>query len=142
MPKFGKTSIKNLQTADERLQKVLYKAIVNCPVDFSISYGHRTTAAQKELYAQGRTKPGKIVTNIDGVNKLSKHNYFPSKAIDIVIADTEKAFDIATLAFVAGWIMATANELGIDITWGGNWDGDYVILTDQKLIDMPHFEVG
>ena len=141
MPKFGKTSERNLLLVDNKLKEVMYEAIADCPVDFGVSYGHRTTTAQQQLYAQGRTQPGKIVTNIDGVHKLSKHNYNPSKAVDIVIADKTKAYDEATLAFVAGWIMATAKRLNIDITWGGNWDNDYTILTDQKLIDMPHFEI-
>lgn len=48
----------------------------------------RSTEEQQALYAQGRTKPGKKVTWIDGVNKRSKHNPLPppgpqkSRAID------------------------------------------------------------
>jgi hypothetical protein len=33
----------------------------------------RTTQEQEDLYAFGRTKPGKIVTNADGVRNLSRH---------------------------------------------------------------------
>ena len=35
--------------------------------------GFRTVARQKELYAQGRTKPGEIVTYKDGVVHPSDH---------------------------------------------------------------------
>ena len=38
-----------------------------------VTDGLRTTKRQQELYAQGRTKPGKIVTNADGVRKKSNH---------------------------------------------------------------------
>lgn len=38
-----------------------------------ITDGGRTTERQQELYAQGRTKPGPIVTNADGVTKRSNH---------------------------------------------------------------------
>ncbi|MED0738884.1 M15 family metallopeptidase, partial [Aneurinibacillus thermoaerophilus] len=38
-----------------------------------ITQGYRSIAEQNELYAQGRTKPGKIVTNAKG--GTSYHNY-------------------------------------------------------------------
>ena len=50
----------------------------------------RSTAEQQELFAQGRTKPGPIVTWIDGVTKIGAHNPVPgkkpeSRAIDVGI---------------------------------------------------------
>ena len=38
-----------------------------------VTEARRTTERQQELYAQGRTKPGSIVTWLDGVNTISKH---------------------------------------------------------------------
>lgn len=38
-----------------------------------VTDGVRTAEKQRALYAQGRTQPGKIVTNADGVNKPSNH---------------------------------------------------------------------
>ena len=38
-----------------------------------VTEGLRTIARQQTLYAQGRTSPGKIVTNCDGVSKKSRH---------------------------------------------------------------------
>jgi peptidoglycan L-alanyl-D-glutamate endopeptidase CwlK len=50
----------------------------------------RSTAEQQALYAQGRTKPGRIVTWKDGVTQYSKHNPIPtpggvqlSRALDV-----------------------------------------------------------
>jgi peptidoglycan L-alanyl-D-glutamate endopeptidase CwlK len=51
----------------------------------------RSTDEQAELFQQGRTKPGKIVTWIDGVTKIGAHNPIPgaveqkSRAIDVGI---------------------------------------------------------
>jgi hypothetical protein len=33
-----------------------------------------------------------------------------------------------------------AEETGVDIRWGGDWDGDRS-LEDQTFHDLPHFEV-
>lgn len=95
------------------------------------SYTLRTFAEQDALYAQGRTKAGKIVTNARG--GASYHNY--GKAIDIVLIingkeaswDINKDFDgdkkadwqeIVNIFKQYGW------------TWGGDW----------TFKDAPHFE--
>lgn len=55
-----------------------------------ITSGYRSFAEQNKLYAQGRTAPGKIVTNAKGGQ--SNHNY--GLAIDYVLlsADGKKRF--------------------------------------------------
>lgn len=49
------------------------------------SGGKRSQTDQAALYAKGRTKPGSIVTDCDGLNKKSKHQL--GIATDIVPAD-------------------------------------------------------
>ena len=83
MNKFSESSLKKLGTCDERLQQVMNAAIIDSPIDFGIIYGIRTPEEQYELYKQGRTKQGNIVTYKDGYRELSTHNYSPSKACDI-----------------------------------------------------------
>ena len=95
------------------------------------AYTLRTFAEQDVIYAQGRTKPGKIVSNAKG--GLSMHNY--GLAVDIVLIldgkeaswDTKKDFDgdgkadwqeIVTIFKQYGW------------EWGGDW----------KFVDAPHFQ--
>jgi peptidoglycan L-alanyl-D-glutamate endopeptidase CwlK len=54
----------------------LVELLVNCAVAgqrYVITSGTRTYQEQNELYAQGRTKPGKIVTNAKGGQ--SYHNF-------------------------------------------------------------------
>lgn len=47
--------------------------LLNHPMMVLKEGGFRTAAKQAELYAKGRTAPGDIVTNCDGVRKRSKH---------------------------------------------------------------------
>src|SRR5690606_12846620 len=50
----------------------------------------RTTEEQQALFAKGRTAPGKIVTYVDGVKTLSKHQVHPDgyvHAIDFAFVD-------------------------------------------------------
>jgi len=135
---FGRNSQEQLSSCDKNLQAVMQLAIKRTTVDFGISEGHRTPQRQLELYAQGRTKPGNIVTSV----KVSKHNGSPSAAVDIFAYVNGKAvWDQAHMCLVAGVILACADELRIKIRWGGNWDGDGEIISDQNFIDLPHFEL-
>jgi peptidoglycan L-alanyl-D-glutamate endopeptidase CwlK len=45
------------------------------------------------------------------------------------------------MCYLAGVIQCAAAELGYDLRWGGNWDGDGEIIKDQKFNDLPHFEI-
>jgi len=95
------------------------------------SFTLRTFAEQDALFAQGRTKPGSIVTKAKG--GLSMHNY--GLAIDIVLIidgktaswDVKGDFDgdgksdwmeVVTIFKQHGW------------EWGGDW----------KFYDAPHFQ--
>lgn len=148
MFKFGKTSKDRLESAHKDLRLIMETAIRYSDVDFGIAEGHRSVARQKELYAQGRTKPGKIVTWVDGVTKLSKHNLSPSMAVDIYAFINGKAvWHGETITYLMGIIKAASEmlfEKGLishRLRWGGNWDMDGEILTDQTADDRPHVEL-
>ena len=66
-------SLDNLKGIHPRLVKAMTEAITNSPVPFIITEGVRTTERQRELYAQGRTRPGPVVTNCDGLTDQSNH---------------------------------------------------------------------
>lgn len=132
MPVFGEKSLAKLEGVDPRLVEVAKLAITLTKQDFSVIYGLRSQAEQDALYAQGRTKPGKIVTWV----RHSKHT--EGKAID-------------TMAFPASWdghlylairdaMFTAAKELGVKLRWGGDWDGDGV--TERGETDLGHFELG
>jgi len=87
----------------------------------------RSPAEQKILYAQGRTTPGSIVTNVDGVTKLSNHNYSPSRALDFAVLIGGKITWDEKEYLPVGKI---ATEHGL--AWGGNW---------RHFKDLPHLEL-
>ena len=82
----------------------------------------RTWAEQDELYAQGRTKSGKIVTNARAGQSL--HNF--GLAIDVVEIKNGKA-----LWKNPNWNKIAALGKSIGFAWGGNF---------KTIKDKPHFE--
>lgn len=81
---------------------------------------YRTQARQNELYEQGRTKPGNVVT----WTKNSRHTN--RRAWDICQNIKGKEYSDTGFFKRCGEI---AKDLGI--IWGGTW----------KTPDMPHFEI-
>lgn len=133
--KFSELSDKRLKTCDKRLQSIMYRAIQVTDVDFGIAEGYRTVERQQELFKEGKTK-------IDGITAISNHNVNPSIAVDIYGYVNGKAdYSVPVMCYLAGLIRACAIELGYKIRWGGNWDQDGEILTDQNFDDLPHFEL-
>lgn len=93
----------------------------------------RTFAEQDALYAQGRSKPGKVVTWARGGQ--SYHNY--GLAVDIVlIIDTKEASWNTVADFdrdgVSDWMECVAVFKKYGWEWGGSWA--------RPKTDMPHFQ--
>lgn len=88
---------------------------------------YRSPAEQQAEYAKGRTKPGAVVTNKDGVTTLSKHNFHPSRAIDVMVVIDGKARWNPGLYIPLGPL---ADKHGL--RWGGRW---------QKPADLDHLEL-
>ena len=135
---FGTRSEANLHSCDDRLQRVLRRAL-SYGVDFSVIEGHRTLERQLSLYNQGKSQ-------IDGVNRKGQHNYWPSRAVDVLpypgeINGVSVWKDKQRFCVLAGLIMAAAAEEGVSIRWGGDWDGDGN-NADSNFNDLPHFELS
>ena len=129
MPSFGAKSLGKLNTCHPDIIKVMNEAIKH--MDFIVLYGTRTVAEQQALYAQGRTKPGPIVTSKDGVKKKSKHNYSPSLAVDIAPWPIDWN-DIKRFKELAVVVKKAADTVGVAIQWGGDW---------KTFKDWPHWEI-
>ena len=132
--KLGKTSLALLQGVDETLVNVVKRAIEISEVDFTVLEGVRTLERQRELYAQGRTAPGKIVT------WTMKSKHIEGKAVDLVPYpldwnDLEKFNKIKDAMFKA------AKEQDVNLRWGADWDqdGNY---REKGETDSPHFEIN
>lgn len=92
-------------------------------IEIRITSGTRTYDEQDELYAQGRTKPGKIVTKARAGQ--SNHNF--GIAIDVTIfKDGQPVWESPRYKRVG--------EIGeaIGFEWGGRW---------ATIKDEPHFEL-
>lgn len=87
----------------------------------------RDAEYQASLYAQGRTKPGKIVTNCDGYSKKSKHQ--SGLAWDLVPLDSAGRIIWSDRSLYER--MAEIAE-GLGITAGIRW---------KSIGDLDHFEV-
>lgn len=137
MPVFSARSRNNLQRVQPSLVRVLNEAIKNTPIDFTVVEGVRADQRQKELFAQGRTSPGKIVTQVDGVTKKSKHQKQSdgfSHAVDIYPYrnGSVQINDVQSLKVIAKHIKEIAHSMGVKISWGGDW---------KSFKDYPHFEL-
>ena len=124
---FTTRSLQRLSKVHPDLQKVMKEAVVDSPVPFQISQGLRTYAEQQELYAQGRTKPGAIVT----WTMNSRH--LTGNAVDVAVIIGGK-YITATYLYdqLAAHILKVAARLGVKLVWGGTWPG--------RKKDRPHFE--
>jgi peptidoglycan L-alanyl-D-glutamate endopeptidase CwlK len=144
MNKYGERSKKNLSTCHKDLQIVFNEVIKY--YDCSVISGHRPPSEQNELYKQGRTKPGAIVTQLDGYRKKSKHNYKPSLGVDVVPypiewdnIDRMKVFIGYVLGISA--ILKSQGKIKNKIVSGIDWDDD-TFYNDQQFKDHPHFQVN
>lgn len=134
--KFDSRTEKNLLTLSPKAQAKFRPFVAQARaiaasmgVDYKAISGNRTYAQQNALYAKGRTKPGKRVTNARG--GYSNHNF--GIALDFGVfkggryldnSDPKQAHRVhAAVAQVAG-------KHGIE--WGGNW---------RSFKDTPHFEI-
>ncbi len=90
----------------------------------------RSFAEQDELFAQGRTKPGKIVTKAKG--GFSNHNF--GIAIDITIFKGSSNPEKAKIPVFESPLYKVIGALGTDLglEWGGNW---------TSIVDEPHFQL-
>lgn len=122
---------------DAKLVNVVRRAAQLCPVPFMVIEGLRTKARQQELYAQGRTKPGPVVT------WTLKSKHIDGKAVDLapVVNGKIEWNDSAKFRAIAEAMYSTAKELGVPIRWGGNWDGDDR-PGEKGETDGPHFELA
>ena len=132
--KLGKTSLARLQGVDETLVNVVKRAIEISEVDFSVLEGVRTLERQRELYAQGRTAPGKIVT------WTMKSKHIEGKAVDLVPYPLDWN-DLEKFNKIKDAMFQSAKELDVNLRWGADWDGDGK-YREKGEYDSPHFEIN
>lgn len=142
MPSYGTKSLQRLNDAHPALQRVFHAVIQ--VYDCSILETSRTLERQQHLYNQ-RTPSGDRLTHIDGITQQSKHQRVPSEAVDAmpwpqILHGVDIWEDKFRWNFFGGLVLGMGYELGIQLRWGGDWNGDGS-NKDQKFHDLPHFEL-
>ena len=103
--------------------RALVKKAAQHGITIKVIGGLRTYEEQNELFAQGRTKPGRIVTNARG--GFSNHNF--GIAFDVGVFEGANYLGESPKYKAVG---ALGMDLGLE--WGGNW---------KTFVDEPHFQL-
>lgn len=122
----SKRSLENLEGVHQDLVAVVKRAITITPVDFVVIAGLRTPAEQAELYAQGRTKPGPIVTWTLNSRHIGGFAVDLAAYVGGAISWEERHY-----APIGAAMKRAAIDLTVPIEWGGDW----------RRKDLPHFEL-
>ena len=100
--------------------------------------GVRTIQRQRDLYAQGRTKPGKVVT----WTMNSKH--IDGLAVDLAPYDHETKQilwgDVLKFNEMIRSMLHVAADHKVKIRSGADWNQNGV-LRESRETDSPHFEL-
>lgn len=121
--------MRDITLCHPRLQKLAAALVQKCAeqgLQIKIGETLRTTAEQDALYAQGRTKPGSIVTNAKGSSYSSYHQW--GTAFDFYRSDGLGAYYDKDGFF--NKVGAIGTSIGLE--WGGNW---------KSIKDKPHFQL-
>ena len=116
-------TIATLQPEVRPYARALVLKAASIGITIKVISGLRSYAEQNELYAQGRSTSGKVVTNAKG--GYSNHNF--GIAFDIGIFDGASYIPESPRYKAVG---ALGVELGLE--WGGNW---------KTIKDEPHFQL-
>lgn len=120
MHNFSERSIKNLKGVHPDLVRLMEESIKDSPYDFMIIEGLRTIERQKEMVRTGKSQ-------------TMQSYHLVGKAVDIaLIVDGVVNWEYCYYKKVADHIKKVAKDMGLTITWGGDW---------KKLVDGPHFQI-
>ena len=131
--KMSPNTEKKLKTLDRKfapLASALLQAGYAVGLNPQISDGYRTPEEQDALYAIGRTKKGKIVTNAKAGQ--SSHNYGVAIDIFFLLEDGSASWSIPLYRRL--W--KAAQVVGLQekgLTWSGDW---------KTFKEMAHFELS
>lgn len=129
-----------MSRSKEDLHAELVRAFDSAAAKFVYYYPHlptpfltctnRSNEDQNSAWAQGRTTPGKIVTNAKAGQ--SPHNYFPSLAFDIGFLTKTKPQKLDWSKDLFKKFAAIIKAEFPNVVWGGDF---------ESIPDPPHFEL-
>ena len=113
----GRKSLDELRGVDDRLQRVVHRAIHITEQDFSVHDGLRTEAEQAELVRRGAS-----------TTMNSKH--LIGHAVDLVpYINGKLRWEWGPIYKIAAAVSIAAKSEAVALRWGGVWD--------RKLSDLP-----
>lgn len=124
MNRFGKRSKERLKGVDAKLVNVLNETLKL--MDITIIEGVRSKERQAELLKKGATKV-----------KYSKH--MEGKAVDVAPYPIDWE-DRDRFHYMGGMVRGVAQEMGVKVRWGGDWDSDGE-TKDNNFDDLVHIEL-
>ena len=148
MYQLSQRSLDKLEGVDERLVKIVCRAIELTDIDFGVIQGLRTEEEQRALVEKGASQTMK-----------SKH--LEGKAVDLMAYVAGKGcWELNVYDNIADAMQQAATEEGVQIRWGAawniadirEWDGtmeeamNHYVDTRRSegkrpFIDAPHFEL-
>lgn len=136
MPTFSLESLNQLKSCHQDLMRLMNVVVVH--YDCKIVCGFRNKKDQDQAYIGGSSK-------LKWPNSM--HNRYPSRAVDVIpyplsydkIGKLDRLEWCRFYHFI-GFVLATAQSMGIKVRSGGDWDGD-LDIRDQNFYDLPHWEL-
>ena len=144
-------SLDRLVGVDERLQRVVKRAIELSKQDFMVLEGVRTRQQCMSNYGKGRSITQCVAKGVPAqyanpraakvtwLNNPFASKHVNGKAVDLVPYpvdwDDLKKFDL-----VAQAMLQAAKELDVPVRWGADWDNDGK-PRERGESDSPHFEL-
>ncbi|MGJ6853023.1 M15 family metallopeptidase [Listeria monocytogenes] len=114
------------KTTSDKTRNVI-KKMAKQGIYLCVAQGYRSKTEQNALYAQGRTKPGSVVTNAKGGQ--SNHNYGVAVDLCLYSNDGKKVIWEST---TSRWKKVVSAMKAEGFKWGGDW---------KSFKDYPHFEL-
>jgi len=124
MYRFGKRSKERLKGVKPELINVINQLIKI--MDVTVIEGLRSQERQDELVAKGASK-----------TRYSKH--IEGRAVDIAPYPINWE-DRERFHYMGGMLRGIAQNMGVSIRWGGDWDSDGEIK-DNNFDDLVHVEL-
>jgi peptidoglycan L-alanyl-D-glutamate endopeptidase CwlK len=130
--RLGPASLKKLEGVHPDIVRVVKRAIELTTVDFTVLEGVRTLETQRSYVARG-------------VSKTLDSAHLTGDAVDVapIIGGKIPWNNMVAFQEVAEAMFQAADELGVLVQWGADWDLDGIRVdrdSDESFLDGPHFQ--
>ena len=144
-------SLDKMNGVDERLQRVVKRAIQLTKQDFMVLEGVRTKEQCMINYGKGRTAAQCVAKGVPAqyanpnaakvtwLNDPFASKHVSGKAVDLVPYPVDWN-DLKKFDAIAKAMLQAAKELNVPIRWGADWDNDGK-PREKGESDSPHFEI-